>query len=127
MELWRAALQSFSASIWLGHGLVNNMSEVLASLPLRMAGYEFTHVHNVWLDLAVSLGIAGPVIFTFLIFTPLWKLTAGHKTVTGRERYIVVAMTLAVFANSLFNVTFNHDLIATLYLMPIIIVLALPD
>lgn len=107
--VWAFALTLVQQRPWLGWGLGNLK---LQYPPGLIPGYDFiAHAHNVWLSLAVEVGIPAVILFSLLVGRILFR---SVKRLLGRslkpdESAILLAYLLAFWgciAFAFFDVTF---------------------
>jgi O-antigen ligase len=86
--LWQAALRHIDARPWAGHGYGRDILAAdmrAASLPL---GQSLNHAHNVFLDVAMQLGVIGLAAFVALLATLAHALASLRR----REGGLVLAV-----------------------------------
>jgi O-antigen ligase len=118
LTVWRATLPLVAARPWLGYG-PEAMRTVFAHVfPPQLVYYQGRHIvvdraHNLWLDLAMSAGLAGVVTFGVLLvgFGRLaWR---GLRRSRNRWERVVWAALTATVAGHLADLQFSFDLTAS--------------
>jgi putative inorganic carbon (HCO3(-)) transporter len=101
MNIWDQALQALRPSPWLGIGLDyfrNGGYALVLAPPNQMVGTP--HAHNIFLQTALDLGVAGLVVYVTLIgwvlrrALDLFRATGGDRWV----RYVGVGAGLSVIS-----------------------------
>ncbi|MGF1546556.1 MAG: O-antigen ligase family protein [Thiotrichales bacterium] len=94
-HMWKLGIEKTSERPWLGHG-PGSVPEYLANQQLEIS--HFTHLHNLYLDLLVRVGIIGLVIvmtiFVLLIYAVISEWRGGSLEV---KMAIFVLGALALF------------------------------
>ena len=92
LALWRDGLALFGDAPFTGVGLVSTMMALSTYVYVLHVGY-ISHVHNLYLEMAVEQGLIGLVAWCFLVFS------AWAALVQARRRQVApVAMQAAVAA-----------------------------
>jgi O-antigen ligase len=66
-RIWSVAVEQFARSPWLGHGFGREIAAE-AFIPLTPPDYpQLRHAHNVFLDVAIELGLVGLAVFAALL------------------------------------------------------------
>jgi O-antigen ligase len=128
IELWKAAFASILESPWLGHGHIHKMEGVYSRLPDMISYLRFTHAHNIWIDNALAGGATAVIFLCLIIVSPLAMLTSGvrHQAFQNRN-FIIIIMVIISALNGILNTLFTHDIMTTLYLVPLTLAAAFPD
>ncbi len=125
VELWKASWSAFMDSAWFGYGQIHNMQSVIPHLSDLVSYIRFTHLHNVWVDSAVSGGILGVVAVSAVFLSPVLNVFGKNLAKNdARLDYIIIFVSLVGILNSLFNTLFTHDIMSVVYLLPILVVMA---
>jgi O-antigen ligase len=68
-RIWAVALERLRAAPWLGHGFGREIQAeaFIPAAPRGVAHPEVRHAHNVFLDVAIQLGIVGLAAFIALL------------------------------------------------------------
>lgn len=118
LTIWRTTLPLIASRPWLGYG-PETMRTVFAHVfPPQLVYYQGRHTsvdraHNLWLDLAMSVGLTGLVAFGALLASVGLLAWRGLRSAAdGWERAVWVALTAAVMGH-LIDLQFNFDLTAT--------------
>ncbi len=130
IELWKAAFASFWDSPWFGHGQIHKMDGINTRLPDFISYTRYNHAHNVWIDGLVSGGIIGATLMGLLIFSPLTMLLrkkSSNISFNFKYNYIIIIMTIIYIINGMLNAIFTHDVMASLFLIPLILVSSLDE
>lgn len=79
VELWTEILKEYEQAVFLGHGYF--MTSTTGYLDV-WDGREMRDAHNVWLQVLVSTGIVGFILFClggFLLIRPIFRLRQGSR------------------------------------------------
>lgn len=109
LMLYEEATEHIAAHPWLGVGLGNYPLAVKPTADMR----EPIYVHNLWLDLAVEIGILGALSFAGFFFLSMQRLYLDWKRAQN-------GLSLALFGSLL--IFFGHSLVE----MPLFSVQVLP-
>lgn len=116
LTIWRAVLPLVAERPWLGYGPETLGTVFICVYPPQLVYYQgrdalVDRAHNLWLDLALSAGLAGLVAFAALLVN--WGLRAwrGLRRGTRWEQTLWAASTAAVLGH-LVDLQFGFDLTA---------------
>lgn len=113
LAMYKAALSAIAERPWLGYGMQDLWPAVRAqssSLP----AYEYNHLHNVVLTIAVSAGVLGVCALAFLVAAPVWVAVRTRLLACGRDRLAcTLILVLAYSISGMTNIMFFHDILDT--------------
>ena len=118
LTIWRATLPLVAARPWLGYG-PETMRPVFARVfPPQLVYYQGRHVavdraHNLWLDLGMSAGLAGIVIFGWLLVAFGRLSWRGLRHASGQRERVEWAALMAAVAGHLVDLQFGLALTAS--------------
>jgi O-antigen ligase/cytochrome c-type biogenesis protein CcmH/NrfG len=118
LTAWQATLPLIVARPWLGYGPETMRTVFARVFPPQLVYYQGRHVtvdraHNLWLDLAMSAGLAGVIAFGALLvgFGRLaWR---GLWTASDRWERVTWAALTAAIVGHLTDLQFGFDLTAS--------------
>jgi len=111
LVLYSASIKAFISEPLLGFGIGNIYDAVRNFLPIGKS-YNYSHLHNMFLNHIVAGGVLGLPFLFALVFSPLIILkTKGHK-VSNEAIYIGLLIIFVIFGTGMSNVLFFHDLLA---------------
>ena len=117
LTIWRAALPLIAGRPWLGYGPETLRAVFARVYPPQLVYYQgrdalVDRAHNLWLDLALSAGLAGVAAFAALLAG--WGLRAWRGLRRGGrwEQLLWVALVAAVLGH-LVDLQFGFDLTAS--------------
>jgi O-antigen ligase len=118
LTIWRAALPLASARPWLGYGPETMRTVFARVFPPQLVYYQgrnwtVDRAHNLWLDLAMSAGLAGVAAFVALIAGLGWLAVRGLRTAGERWQRAVWAALAAAVVGHLIDLQFGFDLTAS--------------
>lgn len=102
LVLWREAVVTIAERPILGVGIGNYLS---SARPLYQAGTPF-YAHNLYLDIAVELGIVGLGVLLAALLPPLWKFFRRHGRHPAAPAFastLTLYLTHSVFETALFS------------------------
>ena len=91
--LWQAALRDIDAKPWIGHGYGRDIVAADMRAASQPLGQSLNHAHNVFLNVAVQLGVAGLAVFVALLAT-LAHALAGLRRRQGGLVLAVVGLSM---------------------------------
>lgn len=117
LTLYRAGVQAFAASPWLGYGWVDKMSAVRPFLPPGEIGFaNYPHLHNDFLNFAVSAGIPGILCYVSLLAIPIvFAVRSVRDSQYAFRVYGAVVLTVAYFCDGLTDLMFGFEYHTMLY------------
>jgi len=67
--IWSTAVKAIAERPWLGHGFGRGIvaDQIVQATRSRGAEQDFRHAHNIALDVALQLGLAGTIVFAALL------------------------------------------------------------
>ena len=111
LTLYSTSLKAFSTEPLLGFGIGNIFDAIRTFLPIGKS-YNYSHLHNMFLNHLIAGGMLGLPFLFALIFSPLIILkTKGHK-VSNEAIYIGLLIVFVILGTGMSNVLFFHDLLA---------------
>jgi O-antigen ligase/Flp pilus assembly protein TadD len=118
LTIWRATLPLFTASPWLGYGPETMRTVFAAVFPPELVYYQGRHIavdraHNLWLDLGMSMGMAGIAAFGALLFVLGRLAWRGLRTDPDRWVRVTWAALAAAVVGHLADLQFSFDLTAS--------------
>ena len=123
IEIWKIAYGLITQAPMLGYGQISKMTHVLWQLPEKLSYIRLTHAHNIWIDSALAGGMPAVLFLTLLIFSPLYSVVTSRKNISDlRCIYALLLMFALSLLNGFFNTLFTQDILATMYIFPIIVV-----
>jgi putative inorganic carbon (HCO3(-)) transporter len=118
LTTWRATLPLIAARPLTGYGLETMRTVFAKVFPPQLVYYQGRHIvvdraHNLWLDLAMSAGLAGLVTFAVLLAGFMRLAWRGLRASSDMwERVVWIALT-AAFIGHLVDLQFVFDLTAS--------------
>ena len=99
--IWSMVLDAISKHPWLGYGYhAFWRGSDGPSADIRVEGWIPPHAHNGFLDLALDFGIAGPVLFVFLLLGPVIEaLRLAKRRTTPVNLFPLVFLFFMVLSN----------------------------
>ena len=82
IPMWKEVLHAIGRHPWLGYGFDRfwtEWSDDLAKVIYMLGGYRPPHAHNGYLDVLLSLGIVGLLVFIGGLITALWRAAQLFK------------------------------------------------
>jgi len=129
LDLNLSGLSAFASRPFLGHGLQNTVPaankasrDVLGS----ETDYDFSHLHNEYLNYAVAGGIFLLLQYLLIIAAPIMIGTRGDpqkRLPNARQFSLLVSLGFAAIAFT--NVVLGHDIMSTFYSMCMVLVLVI--
>jgi O-antigen ligase len=114
LTIWRATLDLVAARPWLGYG-PETMRPVFARIfPPQLVYYQGRHTavdraHNLWLDLGMSIGLAGIAAFAALLAGFVWLAWRGLREKHDHWQRIIWVTLAASAAGHLVDLQFSFD------------------
>lgn len=112
-EIYKGAIYAFKENPLVGHGS-SAISDIVKEKNKRLEKYEFTHLHNSFLNHLVSGGLIGFFLFLAIISLPIYILFSTKDF--SKNSVLFCAL---IFANSLSagitNLYLNHDLLTSFH------------
>jgi len=118
LTIWDASLPLIAERPWLGYGFDAMRPHFLQIFPPQLVYYQGRDVlvdraHNLWLDLAMSVGIVGTLAFAALLLTAFLQIKAGLRASRGRADRLLWVALAAALSGHLVNLQFGFSLTAT--------------
>ena len=106
-SIWKNGLEIFENNIVLGVGFDNMPKYVKKYMPKSyIAQKKFSAFHNVFLDVLVSQGVIGAIIFIFIIIYYLYLNFKKFKLVINSKNYYLYVIILSIICSILFSSLF---------------------
>lgn len=113
LEMWKAAFAKLPDVAFLGTGFASKMPEVVNLLPDHLSYLPFTHLHNIFIDAAVSMGLPGFFMVTAVMISTFVMMSA----LSGAKRVMGFAFLALCVAHGSFGPIFTHDIAASLFVV----------
>ena len=111
LVMYGAALEAFSDSWLLGYGPYARFSAIETYIPPEIS-IRYTHVHNVFLNHAVTAGVPGVCAALAVLIAPLALAWKYAKVRRGSALFLTSILTLSMIGCGMSNVLLFHDLTA---------------
>jgi O-antigen ligase len=111
VELWKAGLTIVRDVPGMGLGFESKMPEVIKLLPGHLSYIRFTHLHNMFIDAAVAMGIPALVLLSSVFIAAVYMMSALEGEIRWRG-YAFLAM--SVFHGSL-GPLLTHDIVTAVF------------
>jgi O-antigen ligase len=97
--IWATAVKAIAERPWLGHGFGRGIvaDEIVQATRLRGAEQDFRHAHNIVLDVALQLGLAGTAAFVALLAAIALELARAARVPASAPAGIAGLAMLAAF------------------------------
>ncbi|HHP5661876.1 O-antigen ligase family protein [Bacillus paranthracis] len=102
--LWQGALQIFSDNWINGIGFYSFYETLNEYGIYSLYGSKWPHPHNLFLDLIVTLGLSGIIIYSMLLFNLIRSIYSLNKSKIAKHQYGIVILAIMIGA-------FMHDFI----------------
>lgn len=102
--LWQGALQIFSDNWMKGIGFYRFYETLNEYGIYSLYGSKWPHPHNLFLDLIVTLGLSGIIIYSMLLFNLIRDIYSLNKRQFVKHQYSIVVLAIMIGA-------FMHDFI----------------
>ncbi len=126
MEFLIGGAKAFAEAPLLGHGWAGMIDAVAPKVPedLQKRATEYGHLHNDFLNAAVSAGVIGILSYIAILLAPLVAVLATPRDSQFAGRlYMALTLTLSYLVFGLTNVMLGYEFHTTLYgflLMPML-------
>ena len=126
LTLYRAAVQAFQQSPWVGHGWDELMTAILPFMDEQGRAYaaKLPQLHNDVLDFAVAGGIVGVVAYLLLLAAPLvaaWRSPRDSQRVA--RLYGASVLVASYFGAGLTDLMFGFEYHTALYVVLAVILI----
>jgi O-antigen ligase len=101
LRMWRLGLDWWMQAPWLGHG-PGSVEALMAAEPGPIGAHGYRHLHNIFADLFVRLGVLGSLILLGLFAWVFWAAWTGHRRGVMRFDlwvFVVSALCLSFLCN----------------------------
>ena len=107
VELWSRALYALHDFAFTGCGLGAYRQLVHASYPLFLSTPDFDigHAHNVFLQVALDVGLPGLIAYLGLVGTALWIAWRVAQAAAGRYRWLALGIVGSLVAFHVYGLT----------------------
>jgi putative inorganic carbon (HCO3(-)) transporter len=111
IEIWNRSVRALLDHPFTGVGLDTLPAVINARYPLFLypRGYYFTHAHNIYLQVALDLGVLGLIGYTWMliaVFGRLWRVYALYPTTQSSfawEKALAVSLLSGLLAYQLYG------------------------
>lgn len=96
LRMWRLGLDWWKQAPWFGHG-PGSVEGLMAAEPGPIGAYGYRHLHNIFADTFVRLGVLGGVVLLGLFVWVFWAAWAGYRRgVMHFDLWVFVASALCL-------------------------------
>lgn len=120
LTLYQAGLEAFYVNPFFGFGIGNIFDSITEFLP-KNVNYEFSHLHNMFLNHAIAGGLVGLPFLLILAISPLVILWQKRGIISVNGIYLSFLIVIIIFGAGMSNVLFFHDLLAGFFSVLILI------
>lgn len=120
LTIYQAGVDAFLAKPLFGFGIGNIFSPIIDYLPSTKS-FNYSHLHNMFLNHAIAGGVFGLVFLLLLISSPLIMLWKSKEKITDDALYLSLTLVITICGAGMSNVLFLHDLMAGFFCSLILI------
>lgn len=119
--MWVSSVKAFIEQPIIGYGAGNAHTAAAPYFYYELPKI-FSHVHNMWLQISLEMGIVG-IMFTLLWVVLLLRLAYRNRA-SGLHCGLMLSLLMIYLFNGLSNIVFDQGLLNTFFVMSTLILIS---
>jgi O-antigen ligase len=111
--LWKAGAIKIAETPVFGTGFVSKMQGISTLMPEHVAYLQFTHLHNIFIDAGVAMGLPGMLLVVAIMLAAVRMVSA----LSTRKRQAGYAFLALCLLHGSLGPIFTHDIVVSIFIV----------